>query len=351
MELHRLAAEERTLWDTYVSGHDCGHFMQSYAWGELRALQGWGVERLLAVHNGSPCAAMTVLSKRIPGLNRHIAYVPRGPVFDADQPEALRLLLQTAWATPGNLMLRLDPYFTEDDPRCAVMRACGCAPLSQAWSHWNNPRYVLWLDISAGPEAYLSGASKSFRYQARKPVKDGVVFSTGTAGDLDAFSGLMRQTAKNKHIAVHAPEYYQQVFSTLHPAGMLELFLARYEEQPIAAGMSIKYGKKAWLLYAASAKEHMKLGASLTLQLRMLEWAMAAGCTRYDFRGSATSYPPKPTDPGYGVYEFKKKFGPEFTILAPYYDFSPGLASSLFSKTFEHVAVPLIYRLARLKNA
>jgi len=39
------------------------------------------------------------------------------------------------------------------------------------------------------------------------------------------------------------------------------------------------------------------------------------------FVGTATDDPPSPADPGYGVYEFKKSFGPDFIRLAGYYDY------------------------------
>lgn len=350
MEIKFISPQEKNNWDTFVSAHQCGHFMQSYAWGAMRELQGWGVHRLMVVDKDVPLAGMTLLSKQIPGLGKKIVYCPRGPLFDADNPEALSLLLQSAWKLPGTIMLRMDPYFPAEDPRCAVMQQCGCTPSDREWSYWNNPRYVLWLDISAGQEAYMQEASSAFRTESKKPVKSGVVFRTGARTDLLAFTTLMQGMAKNKNIAVHDSHYYTQLYDTLYSDGLLELFLAEYEGVIISVGMSIKYGNKAWLLYAASAKEYSKLGASLTLQLRMLEWAMSAGCVLYDFRGSATLYPPNPSDPGYGVYKFKKKFRPEFQVLAPYYDFSPTFFSKIAAKSFDSIAVPLLYKAMKIKN-
>jgi hypothetical protein len=52
----------------------------------------------------------------------------------------------------------------------------------------------------------------------------------------------------------------------------------------------------------------------------MLRWAMAQGCTTYDFGGTGTSYPPQETDKGYGVYQFKQSFGAQIVRWYGYAD-------------------------------
>jgi peptidoglycan pentaglycine glycine transferase (the first glycine) len=128
-------------------------------------------------------------------------------------------------------------------------------------------------------------------------------------------------------------------------SGGVELFLGRYEGKTIAAGMSVRYGKKAWLLYAASDREYYKLRPNRTLQWEMIKWARREGCIRYDFRGTATSDPPSTKDPGYGVYEFKRSFGPEFTRLEGYCDL---VASPTLYRLFryaEEKGLPLVFRV------
>lgn len=348
MKLEYVAATDREVWDGFVAAHECGHFMQSYAWGEVKAARGWTVDRMMVFDGGEPVAAMAVHSKWLPLLEKRLTYAPRGPVFDADNPQALSMLLRAAASLRGNLLLRLDPYCAASDPRCATLARCGCAPSKREWSHWNNPRYVMWLDISAGLESYLKASSSSFRNEVKKPVKKGVTFRVGDRSHLRAFVDLMRETANTKRIAVHGFEFYEALYAALHEAGMADIFLAEYEGNVISTGMSVRYGKKAWLLYAASARGHLRLGASLTLQVRMIEWAMNSGCLLYDFRGSATHYPPRPEDPGYGVYMFKKQFRPELIVLAPYQDVAPGPCSPLVSRAVDSLFAPAAYACAKM---
>jgi len=63
----------------------------------------------------------------------------------------------------------------------------------------------------------------------------------------------------------------------------------------------------------------------------MIKWAAERGCLRYDLRGTATDDPPRPSDPGYGVYRFKKSFNPDFIRTAGYYDL---VVDSMLYRTF-----------------
>jgi hypothetical protein len=52
----------------------------------------------------------------------------------------------------------------------------------------------------------------------------------------------------------------------------------------------------------------------------MIRWAIAHGCTLYDFGGTGTGDPPKESDKGYGVYQFKRSFGAEIVRWYGYAD-------------------------------
>lgn len=208
----------------------------------------------------------------------------------------------------------------------------------------------MWLNIDCGLETLMRKLGSSRRSEIRKPEKNGVVFEIVNEWGLDSFHALMVETAHNKQIAVHDKEYYARLHQALAKYDMVALFMACYENQHIATGMSIRYGQKAWLMYAASTKAHFKLGANRTLQMRMIEWAINAGCTLYDLRGSATHFPPRETDPGYGVYEFKKSFGAELVSLSPYFNYAPNLLAKWLPPFMDEVAVPAIYWAAKMRN-
>jgi len=143
---------------------------------------------------------------------------------------------------------------------------------------------------------------------------------------------------------VHDEAYFRRLYEVMNHSCRLELFLARFDGQVVSVGMSLIYGDRAWLLYAASDRAHAKLGVNRNVQWEMIKWARDAGCTRYDFRGTATGDPPNPADPGYGVYTFKKSFGPTFVRLAGYYDLVTSPPMYRLFRLAEEKAVPAVYR-------
>lgn len=313
-----LHGDEARQWDDFVSGHEHGHFMQSFAWGEFRKSRGWEPVRLLASRDGTPCAAMQVLKKLGPG-GLGILYAPRGPVADPGDEKALAALFDAArQAAPGAVALRLDPYFRQEDHD--ALESAGATRLPETWSYWNAPKYVFWLDLRPGMEALFKKLASSQRSEIRYPGKKGVVFVKGDASQVDAFHSMMVETAKHKGIACHDKRYYSDLMEILEQYQMCRLVFATFEDKPIATGLSIQYGRTSWLMYAASDKNYFHLRANRALQWNMIQAAADAGCQRYDFRGTATGDPPNPADPGYGVYEYKKSFGPQMVGLTGYSD-------------------------------
>jgi len=77
----------------------------------------------------------------------------------------------------------------------------------------------------------------------------------------------------------------------------------------------------------------------------MISWAKREGCTLYDFRGTAVDYPPDPKNPNYGVYSFKKNFGPELVILTGYYDL---VLRRFYYKLFRFIETKLLPFLLRI---
>lgn len=347
MKIDNYSEISRKPWDDFVSSSPFGHYMQSHAWGELQRKHGWDPHYFLVRDGDEIIATALLLSRTIPFFGKKILYAPRGPVFDycnttctGEVTSALNLKIMEM----GGAFLRCDPYVPEAVSIENTFETLGYRKINRDWSVWNGPKLVFWLDLQKDEETLFKNMSSTCRNEVRAGYKKGVIFERGGQADLDEFYRLMVSTGQNKGIAVHEADYYRVLYDTLNRSASVGLFLGRFEGKTIAAGMSVKYGDKAWLLYAASDREYYKLKPNRTLQWEMILWALNEGCRRYDFRGTATSDPPSTDDPGYGVYEFKKSFGPEYTRLTGYYDLvvSPPL-HALF-RFGEEKALPVVYR-------
>jgi lipid II:glycine glycyltransferase (peptidoglycan interpeptide bridge formation enzyme) len=320
--------------------------MQSYAWGQFQRELGWGVQYCVSTEGAEIRGAALLLHRSLPGTGRKVFYAPRGPAIDiTDQaPDTFIAKLGDAIRQQGAIFLRCDPYWTEVETQ-------GRDPLPQMtrvprdWSYWNAPRFVFWLNLEGDEDALMKRLTSGCRNEVRKGAKSGVVFTLGTDSDFPGFHRLMTLTGNQKGIAFQDPEYYMRLLTVVNASARVQLFVGRHDGQVVTAGVSVAYGKKAWLLYAASDPAHYKLRANRTQQWEMLRWAQSLGCERYDFRGTATNDPPSKDDPGYGVYEFKKSFGPTFTRLTGYYDLIQRPALYRLFRLAEEYGLPAAYKV------
>ena len=345
-EVH--ASYDRSAWDGFVSSLPAGHFMQSYAWGDFQRQLGWEPRYCLLRDGGDIRAAAMVLERAVPLLHRKVFHAPRGPAVDvADRSATDELLMALASHVrqQGGIFLRCDPYWGESEVLARGTALPLMTRVSRDWSYWNAPRFVLWLDLRGDESELMSRMTSRCRNDVRRGYKSGVAFSLGDETGIGEFHRLMVLTGSQKGIAFHGLEYYRRLLAAVSASARVQLFLGRFEGQVITAGVSVAYGTKAWLLYAASDPSHYKLRANRAQQWEMLKWAQAQGCVRYDFRGTATNDPPSPADPGYGVYEFKKSFGPEFIRLAPYYDLVQRPLLYQLLRVAEEYALPAAYRV------
>jgi lipid II:glycine glycyltransferase (peptidoglycan interpeptide bridge formation enzyme) len=328
-------------WDEYVSAHAHGHFMQSWAWGVFKETQGWHPMRFLALRNGSPCGAMQVLARRVFG-KECLLYAPRGPVLDMSDLETMNSLLYAVKSYYSNaITLRMDPYVREGEIGTDVSR--DLQKLPEEWSFWNCPKYVFWLDTSGGSAQVFDSFGTKQRNQINYPAKRGVTFAKGGVDDVDDFYRLMVSMSQQKGIACHSKTFFQNLFKVFCNNEMADISFAEVDGERIACGMSLRFGNKSWLMYAATDENGHNFRSSRAVQWEMIKSALDSGCKRYDFRGTATGRTPSLNDPGYGVYEFKKKFGPEFVFLDGYYDY---VLRPIFYKFFrftEVFALPIAY--------
>jgi len=310
--------------------------MQSTAWGRFRGSNGWDTNHFLALENGQIKGATLVLSKRLPAIRKKIYYIPRGPVVgDSDGKTLSFMLMRISEYVRRNegLFARADPYLEESDECDRIFGRSGYRRVGKTWSYWNCPKFVFWLGLEDGIDAVYGRIERKKRWEIRSAKKNGIRIVKGGKEDLGDFYRLMIETASRKNIGIHGFDYYDSFMDSIRDGTASQLFLARYDDETAAAGISIAYGRNAWLFYFSSSEKYFHLHPNRALQWEMIKWAAERGCVRYDLRGTAASDPPRPSDPGFGVYKFKKSFNPEYIRTAGYYDY---------------VAHPRFYRIFRI---
>lgn len=345
--------EDIDQFNSFLLNSDSCHFLQSLEWGETMKAEGWESLPYVVEDRGTIRASILLLEKKIPSLSRSILYAPRGPVVDFKDVSMLDFLLKQL-RDFGNkrkaIFIRMDPDVGEENRSVnSIFIENGFRKLSETWSSWNAPKYLLRLRLDGTEEQLFSRMNSSQRNQIKSGKKKGVlVDSETTTEDLSSFFHLMVQTSQLKKIPHRKFDYYRRLYEVFVSKGKGKLFFANHEGERVATGITLRMGKKSWLMYMASSEKGRKLNANRLLQWEMILWAKKEGCALYDFRGTAVEYPPDPKNPNYGVYAFKKEFGPDLVILAGYYDLVLRRFSYKFFRILERKALPFVIRLYTL---
>ena len=143
------------------------------------------------------------------------------------------------------------------------------------------------------------------RYNLRLSARKGVTVRLCGKEMLPEFSRLMQETGNRDGFITRPESYFAAMLDSL--GDKARLYMAFWEDKPIAGTLAVHYGNKVWYLYGASSNEHRNVMPNYQLQWAMIQWALETHCDIYDFRGVSGDL--TPDNPLYGLYLFKKGFG------------------------------------------
>lgn len=302
-----------SAWDAFVGRHPDGHVLQTSAWGAHQAEFGWRVERVALIESGAIVAGAQVLFKPLPlGLTR--AYVPKGPLVDTDNEDQCQQLidaLHRLCRARRAISLKLEPDWF------AVERA---AQFARQGFKLNRetvqpPRTIL-IDLNGSQDDILARMKSKARYNIRLAERKGVQVRTGAREDMAAYNRLRVVTGERDRFEVHSAAYYNRAYDLLVPPGLARLFVAVYEDEPLAAIMAMACARKAWYMYGASGDAHRDKMPNYALQWAAICWARERGCMVYDLWGvpdedeATLEAQFSGRDDGlWGVYRFKRGLG------------------------------------------
>lgn len=295
-------------------------FLQSPFWADFKSAHGWYKLRFQCTDPVVFECSVLVRQFHIPVIGTAaIAYVPMGP----DVPEQLlrkpmeyrRLLADFAiglrsFLPRNTLCIRYDvPVDFESLESCRLytMELASGSKCRKAPENIQPPDTVL-LDLSLPEEKLLQQMKSKWRYNIRLAEKKGVKVRKGTVQDIDIFYNLYQTTASRDGIAIHDKAYYQDLLQMESSGGIaVSLYIAYFEQTPLAAIITLFSTREGVYLYGASSNEHRNLMPAYLLQWNAICDAKQFGCGQYDFYG----IPPVEDEqhPMYGLYRFKTGFG------------------------------------------
>jgi peptidoglycan pentaglycine glycine transferase (the first glycine) len=326
MELQRI--EQTEEWDEILLGLPEPHLLQSWAWGELKAHYGWRAERWIwRDERDQTIGAAQVLFRSIRG-GLTIAYVPRGPIVDWNQPglwQAILADLQEHSAEQGAFFLKIDPGIMipcpPDDPRVELTPPVKTL-LETGWLLSDEQvqfRNTLVLDLTQDEEALLAGMRQKTRYNVRLAGRRSVTVREGTTEDIGMLYHMYAETSVRDGFVIRPEAYYQDAWGLFMARGQAAPLIAEVESEAVAALIVYRFGNTAYYLYGMSREAHREKMPTYLLQWEAIRWAKAKGCTTYDFWGAPHDI--EEGDPMYGVYRFKLGFGAELVRTPGAWDY------------------------------
>lgn len=352
----RLRTLDRAEHARFIESQPWASFLQCPSWADVKI--DWRSEGLgWTDASGTLVGAALVLYRRIPGVKRHLAYIPEGPLIDwsdADLSRWLQPLLDHLrsrrafavkmgppialhrWrsgtlkdAIGGRTSTRLQHVSPDEtDPvgasTLAQLRSIGWVRSAHAAGHGSmQPRYVVEVPLAGrSPEHVWTGFSQQWRRHVRRAEKAGVEVALGGYEDLDVFYELLKITQERDGFNLgRSLDYYRRqhrVLTAEHPDRM-QLYLARHAGDVLAAHSMTVVGTRVWYQLGASASHRREVRPSHALQWRMIQDAIGRGASVYDMRGISGTL--DHSEPGLGLLQWKLGTGGHVSELLGEWDY------------------------------
>ncbi len=322
---------DRSTWDEALASLPRPHIFQTWHWGDFKGRWGWQPRRLLLEEDGQTLAAAQILYRQLPRIPLYVAYVPKGPVLDYENP--LRLgqvlsILERQASEQRSLFIKIDPdVWLSRDTGNSPPAPSATNVLEVLSQHGWRPsaeqiqfRNTVLVDLSQDEDEILANMKAKTRYNVRLTSRRGVRARLGDERDLKSFFRLYHETSQRDKFLIRPSAYYLDVWAEFLHTGRAHLLLAEVEGELIAGLILFHFGQTAWYMYGASSNQYRNLMPNYLLQWEAIRLAKKLGCAQYDMWGAPDRF--DKNDPMWGVYRFKIGFGGETVQGIGAFDFS-----------------------------
>ncbi|CAN5865639.1 peptidoglycan bridge formation glycyltransferase FemA/FemB family protein [soil metagenome] len=302
--------ESPEAWDAALQSTG-GHLLQSWRWGEFKALHGWEPER---ISSADGAAMAQVLFRRKGPVS--VGYVPRGPAWGKSATNLHVLIEAIDEAARRRRALYTIFELERDLPGSPTSDADGWIPGPEHIQPGRTVKIAL-----EGDDEMLKRMHQKTRYSVRLAMRKGVEIEQHEGLDeqaLGTFYRLLRETSERNEFGIHDEAYYRDFLRIFGDHALLEV--ARVNGRPAAGLIAASFGDEAIYMYGGSSAEIRAHGAAFLLQFDAMRWARDKGLARYDLWGipmhdpetpkeSQDAVPATKGDDWRGLHRFKTGFG------------------------------------------
>lgn len=353
----------------FVSGSHYVHYMKTAAWGAFKARTENSTYHCLGFFEDDTLKATAMVIEHS-FLGHRYLYVPKGPCLDYEDDQLREDVIRSLEEYAQNRrvqFLRIDPdvirvsrdingnqidgidheYITEDLKRLGFVHRGYNYAYDGSWTN----RYTLIIDIDKPEEEIHAGFSKQRRTSLNRHQISGVSTAIGSSADIPSLMKFEAMLSEMDGFKPHSESFFQNLLASFEGHVRLyvtsidlntmiegitaELNSKKYRKDPeakatkekdlvhagklmkqygsslpIACGIFLYYGDMSWDLYTYNHKAFNFIKPVDNLHAFAIADLRSLGVKRYDmcgFSGVTTK-----DDPEYGLYSYKRSFGPEF---------------------------------------
>lgn len=280
--------------------------LQTHEWAKFKASQGFEILEIdgLFVH------------KRNLPFGQNFLYLPEVSASQVTPEHIEKLKKLTRENNSIFARLEIIDRFTENADQ--MIKAFGFVKAFEEVQ----PKWRQVIDISSGEHEVLSQMKQKGRYNLHLAERKGVIVKNESlkseSDTLRAFYDLYLQTVKREGITGRTSDYFQKMVDNFTDTDYLEIFLATYQNKPIAAALISFYEGVASYLYGGSSREYREVMAPYLMHWKAIQKAKERGCRSYDLLGRSA---PERQGKWSGVTRFKEQLGGEAVEILGSYDY------------------------------
>jgi len=276
--------------------------------------------------NGAVVGGCQILLRALP-LVGSVGYVPRGPLFEGDDPAWLGMVLDALALVAVEermVYLKVQPP-PGGEPMVTVLRDRGFVPSTLEAA----PTATVRIAVDRPEADILAGMRKSVRNNIAGGARKGVTIRDGDEYDLPLLAELVSTTSRRQGFAPYPPDYYAAIWHAFHPRGRVKLLLAEHEQQVLSALLLVGYGDSVVYKMGGWSGSRHDIHPNELAHWTAIRWARDRGYRYYDLegidlptarmiaRGEVVARGDMP-----GLTYFKLSFGGDVAVFAEAHDCS-----------------------------
>lgn len=154
------------------------------------------------------------------------------------------------------------------------------------------------LELAPTVDGQWKAFDAKLRNQIRKAEASALSVTIGGGTDVPAFYEVFARNMRDLGTPVYARRFFEEILAAFPDA--CRIFTVRREQLVVAAGIAVMHGETLEVPWAASRRDALSRCPNHRLYWDVIQYAIKAGCRRFDFGRSTL---------GSGPYKFKRQWG------------------------------------------